>query len=48
MTRIDGLNSISTSRTLGGHGASGIESGESGRPGEANRAGGRQDVLCSL
>lgn len=46
MTRIDGLNSLSTSRTLSGQGASGVDSGDSGRPGEANRAGGRQDVLA--
>lgn len=46
MTRIDGLNPLSTSRTLSGNGASSVESAGSGRAEEANRPGGRQDVLA--
>lgn len=46
MTRIDGLNPLSTSRTMGGHAASGVDSSDSGRAGEAKGANGRQDVLA--
>ncbi|MBA4180998.1 MAG: flagellar biosynthesis anti-sigma factor FlgM [Anaerolinea sp.] len=46
MTRIDGLNPLSTSRTLGGSGAAGIDSAGSSRADEAKTAGGRQDVLA--
>jgi flagellar biosynthesis anti-sigma factor FlgM len=46
MTRIDGLNPLSTSRTMNGAVASGIEGGDSDRADGAGKAGGRQDVLA--
>ena len=45
MTRIDGLNPLTTSRTMSGLGASGVDaSGDDTSP-ESTRAAGRQDVL---
>ena len=46
MTRIDGLNPLSTSRTMGSHASSGIESSDGDGASHANAAGGRQDVLA--
>ena len=46
MTRIEGLNPLSTSRTMSGPGATGIESSEADHSSEATRAAGRQDVLA--
>lgn len=46
MTRIDGLNPLSTSRTMSGLGATGIESAGADHSSEASRADGRQDVLA--
>lgn len=46
MTRIDGLNPLSTSRTQGGYGPGGVDgAGANGRNNGADRVAGRQDEL---
>jgi flagellar biosynthesis anti-sigma factor FlgM len=44
MTRIDGLGSLATSRTMQGNAAQGIDGGEGG-PGASEKANGRQDNI---
>ena len=46
MTRIDGLNPLSTSRTMSGLGATGVEPSDGDHASQASRAAGRQDVLA--
>lgn len=46
MTRIEGLNPLSTSRTMSGMGATGIDSADADHSPGAARAAGRQDVLA--
>jgi negative regulator of flagellin synthesis FlgM len=46
MTRIDGLNPLSTSRTLNGSPTPGIDAGDNDRADGAGKAGGRQDVIA--
>lgn len=46
MTRIDGLNTLSTSRTTGGRGAAPVESSAENDSADPTRAAGRQDVLA--
>lgn len=46
MTRIDGLNPLSTSRTMSGLAPSPAESSDNDASAEASRASGRQDVLA--
>lgn len=46
MTRIDGLNPLSTSRTSSGVATSGIDGGDSQHADGTNKAGGRHDVLA--
>jgi negative regulator of flagellin synthesis FlgM len=46
MTRIDGLNPLSTSRTMGGQASSNIDNADPSAAGQAGASGGRQDVLA--
>lgn len=46
MTRIDGLNPLSTSRTMGGQASSSIDTADADAASQANASAGRQDVLA--